>query len=400
MQNQNIEKVQKNKKWLKASLIFLAIFVIFGFGYGLGAGNITLGSSPSTQNRQLSTNLSYASVEKVYDILRKNFDGKLDSTKLTDGMKKGMVNATGDPHTEYMTAEETKEFNQDLNGSFSGIGAELGKDKDTVIVVSPIAGFPAEKAGLKAKDAIIEVDGQSTYGQSLSEVVKRIRGPEGTDVKLRIVRNQQEDLTLTIKRANITIPSVESKMLENNIGYIKITRFSEDTVQLAKESAQSLKQQGAKGIILDLRGNPGGLLDAAVGVSSIWLPDGKTVLQEKRDGAIIKTYDAEGSPILEGVPTVVLIDGGSASASEIVSGALRDNKVAKLVGVKSYGKGSVQSVENLPDGSSLKVTIAHWFTPSGQSIDKQGLEPDVKVEASKDTKEDVQLQKAQEQLKQ
>ena len=151
------------------------------------------------------------------------------------------------------------------------------------------------------------------------------------------MRNQQEDLTLTIKRANITIPSVESKMLENNIGYIKITRFSEDTVQLAKESAQSLKQQGAKGIILDLRGNPGGLLDAAVGVSSIWLPDGKTVLQEKRDGAVIKTYDAEGSPILEGVPTVVLIDGGSASASEIVSGALRDNKVAKLVGVKSYG---------------------------------------------------------------
>ncbi len=400
MQNQNIEKVHKNKKWLKASLIFLAIFVIFGFGYGLGAGNITLGSSPSTQNRQLSTNLSYASVEKVYDILRKSFDGKLDSTKLTDGMKKGMVNATGDPHTEYMTAEETKEFNQDLNGSFSGIGAELGKDKDTVIVVSPIAGFPAEKAGLKAKDAIIEVDGQSTYGQSLSEVVKKIRGPEGTDVKLRIVRNQQEDLTLTIKRANITIPSVESKMLENNIGYIKITRFSEDTVQLTKESAQSLKQQGAKGIILDLRGNPGGLLDAAVGVSSIWLPDGKTILQEKRDGAVIKTYDAEGSPILEGVPTVVLIDGGSASASEIVSGALRDNKVAKLVGVKSYGKGSVQSVENLPDGSSLKVTIAHWFTPSGQSIDKQGLEPDVKVEASKDTKDDVQLQKAQEQLKQ
>ncbi len=397
---QNAEREQKNKKWFKASLIFLGIFAIFGFGYGLGAGNITLGSSPSKQNKQLSNNLNYASVEKVYDILRKNFDGKLDSTKLTDGMKQGMVNATGDPHTEFMTAEQTKEFNQDLNGSFSGIGAELGKDKDTVVVVSPIAGFPAEKAGLKAKDAIIEVDGQSTYGQSLNEVVKKIRGPEGTDVKLRIVRDQQEDLTLTIKRANITIPSVESKMFENSIGYIKITRFSEDTVQLAKESAQSLKQQGAKGIILDLRGNPGGLLDAAVGVSSIWLPNGKTVLQEKRDGSVIKTYDAEGSPILEGVPTVILIDGGSASASEIVSGALRDNKVAKLVGVKSYGKGSVQSVENLPDGSSLKVTIAHWFTPSGQSIDKQGLEPDIKVEVSKDSKEDVQLQKAQEQLKQ
>lgn len=397
---QGDKKDGSNKRWLKIGLIALAIFAVFSFGYGLGSGNIWFSTNQSRQNSQLSNNLNFASVEKVYDLLRKNFDGKLDQSKLTDGMKQGLVNATGDPHTEFMTAEQTKEFNEGLNGTFSGIGAELSKDKDVVVVVSPIAGFPAEKAGLKAKDAIIEVDGQSTYGQSLSEVIKKIRGPEGTEVKLRVVRNQQEDLTLIIKRANITIPSVESKMLENSIGYIKISRFSEDTVQLTKESAETLKQQGAKGIILDLRGNPGGLLDSAVGVSSIWLPNSKTVLLEKRDNVVVKTYEANGNPVLEGMPTIVLIDDGSASASEIVSGALRDNKVAKLLGAKSYGKGSVQAVENLPDGSSLKVTIAHWFTPSGQSIDKQGLEPDIKVEQPNDIKDDVQLKSAQEQLKQ
>ncbi len=387
-----------SKGIFKAWLVGLGLFAIFSFGYGLGSGNLKIGVRQSKQNSQLSSSLDFASVEKVYDLLRNNFDGQLDFTKLTDGMKQGLVNAIGDPHTEFMTVEQTKEFNDDLNGTFSGIGAELSKEKDMIVVVSPISGFPAEKAGLKAKDAIVEVDGENTYGLSLTEVVSRIRGPEGTDVKLRVVRNQQEDLKFTIKRANITIASTEGKMLENNTGYIKITRFSDDTTQLTRDLAKTLKQQGAKDFILDLRGNPGGLLDSAVDVSSIWLSSGKTVLQEKRDGVVIKTYKAKGNALLEGVPTIVLIDGSSASASEIVAGALRDNNASKLLGVKSYGKGSVQTVEELADGSSLKVTVAHWFTPNGQTIDKQGLDPDIKVESSSDSESDVQLKSAQEEL--
>lgn len=389
----------KNSRWLKIWLSVFGAFVIFGFGFGLGSGNLQFMNGVKNQNANLPISLNFSSVEKVYSILRKNFDGNLDEAKLTEGMKRGLVNATGDPHTEFFNAEETKQFNQELNGTFSGIGAELGKNEDTIVIVSPISGFPAEKAGLKPKDVIAEIDGQSTYGLSVSEAANKIRGPEGTEVKLRIIRNKQEDLSFTIKRANITVPSVESKTLEGNIGYIKISRFSDDTTSLTREFAKSLKAGGSKQIILDLRGNPGGLLDAAVGVSSVWLPANKTVLQEKRADVVIKTYQSEGDPILEGVPTIILIDEGSASASEIVAGALRDNNVAKLMGTKSYGKGSVQSVENLPDGSSLKVTIAHWFTPNGRNIDKQGIEPDFKVEQSKIPNEDNQLQSAQAELK-
>lgn len=395
----DINSASKNSKWLKVWLSVFGIFLVFGFGYGVGSGNIEFGSRLGRQNSSLSTNLDFNSVEKIYSLLRKNFDGTLDQAKLTEGMKRGLVNATGDPHTEFFNAEETKQFNQELNGTFSGIGAELGKSEDTIIIVSPISGFPAEKSGLKPKDVIAEIDGQSTYGLSVSEAANKIRGPEGTEVKLRIIRNKQEDLNFTIKRANITIPSVESKSLDGNVGYIKISRFSDDTTSLTRESASNLKANGAKKIILDLRGNPGGLLDAAVGVSSVWLPTNKTVLQEKRADVVIKTYKSEGDPVLEGIPTIVLIDEGSASASEIVAGALRDNDVAKLLGVKSYGKGSVQSVEDLPDGASIKITIAHWFTPNGRNIDKQGIEPDFKVEQSKDSNEDNQLQSAQNELK-
>lgn len=395
-----VDKKLSNKKWLKRGLITFGVLFVFSFGYGFGAGNITFGTKQSKQNNQLSNNLDFTSVEKVYDILRNNFDGKLEQAKLIEGMKKGLVNASGDPHTEFLTAEQTKEFNEDLNGTFTGIGAELGKEEDLVVVVSPIAGFPAEKAGLKPKDIIVDVDGQTTYGLGLSEVVKKIRGPEETEVKLKIIRNKKQELNFTIKRATITIPSVENKMQEGNIGYIKISRFSDDTVQLTREVAEKLKAQGAKGIVLDLRGNPGGLLDGAVGVSSVWLPNGKTVLQEKRDGVVIKTYNSSGSTILENIPTVILIDDGSASASEIVAGALKDNNVATLMGIKSYGKGSVQTVENLADGSSLKITIARWYTPNGRNIDKEGIEPDTKVEQTDNPSEDIQLQTALDKLKQ
>lgn len=349
-------------------------------------------------NSTLPSDLDYASVEEVYDSLRVSYDGKLTVDQLLDGLKEGLASAGGDPYTEYMNAEAAKDFNEDLKGSFTGIGAELSKQNDTIVIVSPIAGFPADKAGLKPKDVITEIDGESAIGLSVSEAVKKIRGPKDTKVTLKIIRDAKEELTFEITRDNITIDSVKSEILEGNIGYMQITRFAEDTTRLSKEAAKRFKDANVKGIILDMRGNPGGLLDASVDVSSLWLKD-KTVLQEKRSEVVIKTFKSKGEATLAGIPTVVLINEGSASASEITAGALKDNNAATLIGVKSFGKGSVQQLDELDSGGALKVTIARWYTPSGRNIDKEGIEPDQTVElkdeditAGRDPQKDAAIQ--------
>jgi len=362
----------------------LALLLVFTLGINVGNGRLAIGANKPVSS-ELPDNLDYSSVEAIYDKLRANYDGELDQSALLDGLKQGLASASGDPYTEYFNSKDAKEFDDELNGSFTGIGAELGKRADGGIeIISPIAGFPAEKAGLKAKDLIAEIDGKSTIGLTVTEAVNKIRGEAGTKVTLKIVRNNAQELNFEITRAQITIPSVKHEIVDGNIGVITISRFGPDTVQLAKEAADSFKQANVKGVILDLRSDPGGLLDAAVGVSSLWLDKSQTVLLEKRDGKVVKTYHATGNPVLKGVKTVVLINDGSASASEITAGALKDNNAATLIGAKSYGKGSVQQLLQLGDGSMLKVTSAHWFTPSGKGIDKSGLEPDQKVERSDD----------------
>lgn len=366
----------------QASLIVAIAAVIFGVGMGVGNGRITLGSRKSVQS-DLPENLNYSSVEQVYDLLKLDYDGKLDTDKLLDGLKTGLAQASGDDYTEYFNPEQAKELEADLDGTFTGIGAELNKEKNMIVVMSPLSGYPAEKAGLKAKDVIVKINDESTQDMTLAEAVKKIRGEAGTVVKLAVVRNDQQ-LDLEIKREKITIPSVKHEMLASNIGYLQIRQFNNDTAKLAENAASDLKQKGAQRIILDLRGNGGGVLDTAVDITSLWLPKGKTVLTERRDGVIVETFTSKGLAVLSGMPTVVLIDGGSASASEIVAGALKDNNVATLIGTKSYGKGSVQSLDKLLNGGILKVTVARWFTPNGRNIDKEGIEPDQKVERSDD----------------
>lgn len=392
-------------KWAgKTALNVAILLVIFGVGVGVGNGKITWGPGALYRkpvNKEQSS-LNFAGVEEVYGLLRQSFDGQLDATKLEDGLKAGLVKAAGDPYTEYLNPQENKEFNEQLTGSFEGIGAELSKDQQSIVIVSPIAGFPAEKAGIKPKDVISKIDGQTAYDISTSEAVKRIRGQKGTKVKLEVIRDGKV-LNFEIERDQINIPSVKSEITANNIGIITVSRFGEDTVSLMNSTAKDMKDKGVKGIVLDLRGNPGGLLDSAVGMSSLWLPKGQTVLQEKRDNQLIKTYTANGNNILAGVPTVVLIDEGSASASEITAGALRDNGVATIIGQKSYGKGSVQELRKLSNGGVLKVTIARWFTPKGVNIDKEGIQPDKKVELSEkdaQAKNDTQKNAALEKLKQ
>lgn len=379
----------------------IAILVlVFWVGLSLGSGTIST-EKPVNSNAGLPEDLSYQEVERIYDLLRDNYDGKLTVDELQDGLKSGLIKAAGDPYTEYFNKEDATEFNSQLEGTFSGIGAELGKDKDNnLTVVAPIAGFPAEKAGIRAKDLIVSINDESTQDLSIQEAVNKIRGPKGTEVRLTILRGEERK-DFKIIREDIKIPSVKHEMTAGNIGYMQITQFSPDTASLARQAAQDLKGQGATKILLDLRGNPGGTLDGAVDIASMWLPEGKTVLQEKRDGRVKNTYKSSGAHILSGIPTVVLIDEGSASASEIVAGALKDNSVATLVGTKSYGKGSVQQILQLNGGGEVKVTVARWFRPNGKNIDKKGIEPDTKVartDGDYTNNRDPQKDKAVEQL--
>lgn len=344
-------------------------------GWAFGSGRIAIKKYDfQSVNKSLPAKLDYSSVDTVYKSIKDNYDGQLDEAKLLDGLKSGLARAAGDPYTEYFNAKDAKEFYGELDGTFEGIGAQLGKDKDgNIEVIAPLSGFPAEKAGLKPKDLIAEIDSKTTSGMAIDEAIKLIKGPAGTVVKLTIVRagSAQE---ISITRALITIPSVKSEV-KDGIGVLTISRFGDDTSNLATAAAQDFKAKNVRAVILDLRNDPGGLLEAAVSVSSLWL-NNKTVLTERRDKTVIQTYESRGEAILAGLPTVVLINAGSASASEITAGALRDNNAATLIGEKSYGKGSVQQPINLVDGSLLKVTVARWYTPSGKNIDKEGITPD------------------------
>lgn len=371
-------------KWgARIGVGLIAFVVVFAFGVEVGSGRINLAVQQSATGN-LPDHLDYTSVNQVYQMLKTNYDGELNTNKLLDGMKAGLANATGDSHTEYFNTSEAKDFNNQLSGTFTGIGAELGKDaKGNLQVIAPIDGFPAAKAGLRAQDLIAEINGTKTAGMTVDAAVSAIRGPKGTEVTLLIVRGDQV-LTLKITRDDIKVPSVNSKILDGNIGYLQISQFSDDTDTLAQKAAVEFKQAGVKGIVLDLRDNPGGLVDAAVDVSSMWVPEGKVVLQEKRGNTVTKTYKANNNNLLRGIPTAVLVNEGSASASEITAGALHDNNVARIFGAKSYGKGSVQSVLGLSGGAELKVTVAKWYRPDGQNIDKKGITPDQTVTMSED----------------
>jgi carboxyl-terminal processing protease len=376
----------------------IILLVIFMIGVNVGSGRINLHSHQATGSN-LPTKLNYGTVDQVYRSLKDNYDGKLTETQLEDGLKHGLATATKDPYTVYFTAKEAKDFNDELNNSFSGIGAQLGQDKDgNLEVIAPIDGLPAAKAGLKAKDIIATINGASTSDMSVDEAVSKIRGKAGTTVKLQIVRNHAEQLNFTIARQDINLPSVKTKILDGNIGYLQITTFANDTTDLVQKAADQFKNQNVKGIVVDLRDDPGGLLDASIRATSLWLPQGQNILQERRGSEVVDSNNSLGGDKLHGIPTVVLINAGSASASEIMAGALHDQKAAYLIGEKSYGKGVVQQLINFGDGSQLKVTIASWYRPNGQNINKKGITPDQTVKISDtDAKAgtDTQLKAAQ-----
>ena len=348
------------------------------------------------------SNLDFSSLNDLYAMLKANFDGTIDESKVLDAAKAGLVSVAGDPYTVYLDPTSAKALNDDLNGQLSGIGAEVGIKNNYLTVVAPIDGTPAAKAGLRSGDIIAKIDGTSTAGLTTDQAVSKIRGKADTVVTLSIVRGTDQPVDYKITRATITVPTVTYSVKNGNIGYIKISQFGSDTSDLIDKAATSVKSQGATKIILDLRDNPGGFLDAGVAVASEFLPNGKTIVSERTGGKTTATQDVTSSGQLVGLPTVVLVNGGSASASEIVSGALHDNKAAQLVGTTTFGKGSVQEIKSLPGGAALKVTVAHWFTPAGINIGKKGITPDVTVPLSDsdyNNNLDPQLDKALDLLK-
>ena len=332
--------------------------------------------------RTSNKTIDLSSVQKTYQELIANYDGKLDTQKLIYGANRGLVEAAGDPHTAYMDPDETKEFDKSLNGQIGGgIGAEIGLRNNKPTIIKPLENSPAQKAGIKAGEAIVKVNDEASSDWSVEKVVSKIRGEVGTSVKLTLL-SDGKTREVSVVRQNIVSPAVESE-IDGEIGILKVNRFGDDTVSLSRKYASEFVEKGVKKVILDLRNNPGGTVGAAQGLLGIWL-DNQIAMTERRGSEIVKTLRTTGTPILGNMKTVVLINGNSASASEITAGALREYGKATLVGQKSYGKGSVQIVLGLPGGSQMKVTEARWYTPKGKNIDKTGIEPDVKVDLSSD----------------
>ncbi|MBU2037236.1 S41 family peptidase [Patescibacteria group bacterium] len=331
---------------------------------------------------------------------------KLDYQKMVYGAIAGMLSSLEDPYTIFMTPEENKDFSQSLQGNLEGIGAEVGMRKGMVTVISPLAESPAMKAGLKAGDKILKVGEKITAGLTIDEAVNLIRGPKGTEVLLTIARDGwSETKEFKIIRAVINIPVVKLEMKpvgEKDIAYLALYHFTDNSYLEFQKAAQEILTSKASGIILDLRNNPGGYLESAVDIASWFLTSDQVVVTEDYGNGKKKEHKSRGINKLGSYPAVILINQGSASASEILAGALRDNKRNKLVGEKSFGKGSVQELEQMPGGTSLKITVAKWLTPSGHSIMDDGLEPDVNVDFTVEDFNnglDPQLDKALELLK-
>jgi len=334
---------------------------------------------------------------------------KVDRQKMVYGAIAGLIESLDDPYSVFMEPQESKKFVDDMSGSFEGIGAEVGIRKGILTIISPLQGNPAEKAGLRAGDQILKIEDTLTNDLTLDEAVSLIRGEKGTTVKLLVFRNSwEENKEIEIIRGKIEIPIIEWKMIsaaeegEKNIAYIQFNHFTQNATSEFKKIVSQIIQQEPKGLVLDIRNNPGGYLEVAVDISSWFVPKGDLVVIEDFGNGEKNEYRSKGYEGLEEIPTVILINCGSASASEILAGATRSIEKIKIVGEKSFGKGSVQQLKEMKDDSSIKITIAKWLTPLGESISEKGIVPDIEVEITEediDNMIDPQLDKALEMLK-
>lgn len=387
--------ISKRKKGAYIVVSLLLVGVVFGVGYLYGKSTVVCKvCKPETLNFSLFWD--------AYNKLQTNFISPetITDEKIMYGAIAGMTKSTGDPYTEFFDPEQAKMFKQDLLGSFDGIGVEIGIKKGQLTVVAPLNGTPGERAGLKSGDQIIKIDDKPSSEMSVDEAVRLIRGRKGTQVILSIFRdgwNDTEEFKIT--RDTIKVDAMDWEIIEDDIAHIRLHQFDQLLSNDFNQAAYSILQGPAEKIILDVRNNPGGYLDVAQEIAGWFLKPGQVVtIEDFGKGKEQQIFKAQGNGILADYPVVVLMNKGSASASEILAGALRDNRKVTLVGEKSFGKGSVQEVVGLQDNASfVKITIAKWLTPKGHSISEVGLDPDVKVEISDqdiEDNKDPQLQKA------
>lgn len=375
---------------VKTGIIWLVIFV---GGYFVGStarvydevtgdsGEVEVAKVIDLYQKTRSDEVSFNQFWKIWDMVKEGYvDQPVDDVDLFYAATQGLVQGLNDPYSVYFPPKDAKSFADDLAGEFEGIGAEIGIRDDVLTIIAPLPGSPAEQAGIRPGDRIFGIDGEDAFGITLEEGIQKIRGPRGTVVTLTVTHNgieTAEDIEIT--RDTINVPSVSWEQEGNDLAYIRISNFNEDTVSQFDTTITEVMRAAPKGIILDLRSNPGGFLDASIRIASEWIETG-TVVQERFQDGSIHEYDASGAHRLAGIPTIVLVDAGTASASEIVAGALQDYGVATVIGGQTFGKGSVQNFEILPDGSALKLTVAKWMTPSGREIDGEGIGPDVVID--------------------
>jgi len=384
------------------SVLFFLIIIILGV-FGLG---VWFGRSQVSCQICAPADVDFSLFWETWQTIKEKYvdKAKLDTQEMIYGAISGMVKSLNDPYTIFLKPEDTKRFIEDVKGSFEGVGMEVDVRNGQLQVVAPLEGTPAQKAGIKPGDIIMKVDGTTTAEMSVDEAVNLIRGPKGTEVTLTIYREEWgEARDIKIVRSVIDVPSNKLEIRDDGIAYLRIYHFSENAAYDFREAAIKILESNSQKIILDLRDNPGGYLEVAQDIAGWFLERGQVVtVEDFGEGKEQNKYLAEGNAKLVSYPVVVLINKGSASGSEILAGALRDDRGVKLIGETSFGKGSVQELEKLRGGSSLKITIAKWLTPNGDLITGKGLEPDVKVELTTEdavANRDPQLDKAIEILK-
>lgn len=381
-------------------LILACLYLVFVLGYTFGQKGKSIGIGPkNVVNTEVGkpNDIDFSLYWEAWNKMMQKSALNPDPKKMIYGSISGLLSSTGDPYTVFFSPEENKQFRDDIQGQFDGIGVELVSKDNLPTVVAPLSGSPAEVAGLKAGDIILEVDGTKTADLGFNDVINKIRGQKGTEVKLSVARaNKDQPIEIRVTRDTIVVKSVEWKFERKDgkkYANVKIRQFGDDTDKLFDDFVNEAVKEKPDGIIVDLRNNPGGYLESAVTLASYFL-DGGTVVIEKDKNDVGREYKVVKKARLKGFKTAVLVNEGSASASEIFAGALQDRKAGKLIGEKTFGKGSVQELVDLSDGSAVKITVAKWLTPNGRAINKEGIEPDITVLMPDDLKGDVQLDRA------
>ncbi len=395
------------KNYLLAAAVIFLVLASGVNGYYLGTQHpktIIVKGVDNIENGAINNN-DFGIFWQTWDIIKKNYlrTDQIKNQDLVYGSAAGLVAALNDPYSIFLPPSDSKKFADDIRGAFGGIGAEIGTKGDFVVIIAPLKDSPAEKSGLKAGDKILEVNASSTINMGIEDVIKKIRGPRGTKVILTILSNgSDKPKKVEVVRDTIKVPTIKWEMKDDKIAHLQLFSFNEAAPQLFVNALNEILAADARGLVFDLRNNPGGFLEVAVSMAGVFIENGKEVVAEEFASGKRNPFFSKGSAVLKDFPMIILINKGSASASEILAGAIRDHNGIKLLGEKSFGKGTVQELKELPDGSSVKITVAHWVLPKGGVIESNGLEPEVEIKITDEdieAKRDPQLEKAIEILK-